>query len=413
VDYYFFLSYARGDDDQFIQQFFRDLSGEVRSHAGLRADEEVGFVDAHSIELGAVWSTRLMTALSRCRSFIAMCSPRYFLSEACGKEWTVFAERLREYERDNGVRLAALLPLMWLPQRHTPKVAADLQYTSGDLPEAYGRNGLRQLMRLQRHRDSYLEFVSELARQIVDMAEAHPLPPLRAAPDFAAVRNAFRGAPAQSAGEAPEAARANLVHFVVAAPSRDELDSEELRDGRTRREFYGERPHEWAPYQPALSAPLAQYAADIAEQRSFDSAVTDIGGLVSRVESARERNQIVVLLVDVWATRLRRQRQALAECDARDWRTDQPTTAVMVPSSHDDEETQANWRHFTHAVRDIFAHRALHGDVMFRPSILTHHAFGADLQVVLEVARNRTFVTGRVFRRPPDPPSALPILQGP
>jgi FxsC-like protein len=390
----------------------------VRSHAGLRADEEVGFFDIHSIELGAAWSDKLVSALAECRSFVALCSPRYFLSEFCGKEWTVFAHRLRDYERSNGVQPPALLPLRWLPQRWTPDVAAARQYNNDNLPEAYGRNGLRQLMRLQRHKDSYLEFVSVLARQIVETAEAHPLPRLREMPDITRVHNAFERNSVELTGpkvttiDPLDVQRSDYVHFVVAAPSRRELEAEEHLSARTRREFYGEQPQEWAPYQPALAGPLAQFAVDIAEQRRYASVVTDVSRLGNRVELAKARNQLVILLVDVWATRLQHQRQALVECNEHD-SVEQPMTAVMVPSSHDDTETQANWSQFTHAVRDIFPQRATEGDVMFRPSILTHQAFDADLQVVLEIARNRTYANGPVYRRPPDAPTALPILQGP
>jgi FxsC-like protein len=418
-DYYFFLSYARGDDDVFIQQFFRDLSSEVRSHAGLRADKEVGFLDIHSIELGAAWNPRLSAALATCRAFVALCSPRYFVSEFCGKEWTVFAERLHEYERSNGLQPPALLPLHWTPQRWTPEVAAARQYNNDNLPMAYGRNGLRQLMRLQRHRDSYLEFVPELARQIVETAETHPLPHLRGIPDINAVANAFErtGQPNPSSnhgGNAADAHRSDYVHFVVAAPSAADLDSAQGLAERTRREYYGEQPEDWAPYHPALPAPLAQFAVDIAQRRSFASAVTDVSRLGNRVELAEQRNQIVVLLLDVWATRLQAQRWELGEGSDRDRGTGQPTTAVMVPSNPEDAETQAHWPQFEQAVRAIFANRAVQGgDVMFRPSILTHLAFDADLQVLLEVTRNRVFTSGQPRRLPPDPPTQLPFLQGP
>ena len=418
-DYYFFLSYARGDDDVFIQQFFRDLSSEVRSHAGLRADAEVGFLDIHSIELGAAWTPRLTSALATCRAFVALCSPRYFVSEFCGKEWTVFAERLHEYETSNGLQPPALLPLRWTPVRWTPEVAAERQYNNDNLPAAYGRNGLRQLMRLQRHRDSYLEFVSELARQVVETAETHQLPHLRGMPDITAVDNAFErtGQPNPSTnhgGYAADTRRSDYVHFVVAAPSLADLDSAEELAERTRREYYGDQPEDWAPYPPALSAPLVQFAVDIAQRRSFASAVTDMSRLGNQVELARQRNQIVVLLLDVWATLQHAQRRALVEGNDRDRGSGQTTTAVMVPSNPDDAETQANWPRFAQAVPEIFTNRVVQGgDVMFRPSILTHQGFDADLQALLEVTRNRVFTSGQPRRLPPDPPTQLPFLQGP
>ena len=75
---YFFLSYARGDEDDLVRQFFNDLSVEVRVRAGLHRDAEVGFIDTRT-RAGTVRSLEIADALARCRSFIALLSPRYFL----------------------------------------------------------------------------------------------------------------------------------------------------------------------------------------------------------------------------------------------------------------------------------------------------------------------------------------------
>jgi FxsC-like protein len=423
VSYYFFLSYARGDDDLFVQRFFRDLSSEVRSHAGLSANEEVGFFDAHSLEVGATWSTRLVRALSQCRSFVALCSPRYFVSEPCGKEWAVFAERLREYEhqrRQQPQQPAALLPLLWLPPRHLPPVVAALQYDNGDLPEAYRRAGLRQLMRLQRHQDSYIELVSELASQIVQTADTHRLPNRTLDVHFEAVPSVFHppspgtikvnsSTPAEPAGGEPPT---HYVHFVVSAPARDDLATKELAPVRTSHEYYGDSPLDWAPYR--LEGPIVRYARAIAAQRSFESGVADISNLGERLAVAMRNNHIVILLVDAWSTRLPAHRQALAQCDDYDRQAPESTIAVMVPSSADDGETQLSWRQLGDSLRAIFRNRTANGDeVMFRPSVLTHDAFNADLQVVLEVAKNRIFVRGKVFRSVRGEPDPRPILEAP
>jgi FxsC-like protein len=423
VSYYFFLSYARGDDDLFVQRFYRDLSSEVRTHAGLGANEEVGFFDVHSLEVGATWSTRLVRALSQCRSFVALCSPRYFVSEPCGKEWTVFADRLREYEHQRRQQAAALLPLLWLPPRQLPPVVAALQYDNRELPDAYRRAGLRQLMRLQRHQDSYLELVSELARQIVDTAYTHPLPSRPFDVDFEAIPSVFHAPPPEprklnssTPAQRAEGERStHYVHFVVSAPTSADLASKELAPVRTSQEFYGESALDWAPYrQSKLKSPIVRYAREIAAQRSFESGVADISNLGERLAQAMHSNHIVVLLVDAWSTRLPAHRQALAQCDDYDRQVPESTIAVMVPSNTDDGETQLNWRQLGDSLRAIFRNRTANGDeVMFRQSILTHDAFNADLQVVLEVAKNRIFVRGTVFRPVRGEPDPRPMLEAP
>jgi FxsC-like protein len=419
---YFFLSYARGDDDVSVQRFFNDLSAEVRAHAGVAVGTEVGFFDAHSLEVGAIWSPRLVEALSECRSFVALVSPRYLLSEPCGREWAIFAERLRRYEQAVGVHPSVLLPLLWLPPPRLPDVVAALQYHNDVLPEAYSRTGLRQLIRLQRNQDSYYDLITELARQIVQTTHAHHVPQAPASLDFERIPSAFHPPPDQvipaQDRPAPDAVRAGspaqYVHFVVAAPSRAELASDDLAAMARDSQYYGDTSQEWAPYRPVLPVPIADYARTIAERRSFRSGVVDSTALAERIGDARRANQIVVLLVDVWATMLRDYRQTLAECNEIDQGVEDPVTAVMVPLNHDDQQAQEHWRQLVDSLRALFFRRTVRGDdVMFRSSILTHHAFDADLQVVLEAARNRLFSTGTVHNRPAGPTGRRPILQGP
>ncbi|GAA4473473.1 TIR-like protein FxsC [Phytohabitans houttuyneae] len=409
---YFFLSYARGDDDVSVQRFFHDLSAEVRAHAGLASGEEVGFFDVHSLEVGATWSPRLVEALSRCRSFIALVSPRYLLSEPCGREWAIFADRVRQYERDAGVNPSALLPLIWLPPPQLPDAVAALQYHNDILTEAYTRTGLRQLMRLQRNQDSYYDLIVELARQIVQTAHSHDVPNANAGIDFKEVPSAFHTRTTSQAAVPSEPGLARNVQFVVAAPARGELTANGLGGLDRDSQYYGATSVEWAPYRPTLPGPIVDYARTVAERRGFRSEVAGTDGLVQRIGEARRTNQIVVLLVDVWSTMLGEYRQALAECNQLDQNAEDPVTAVMVPLSHDDQQAQFHRRQLTDSLRAIFFRRSIHGDdVMFRSSILTYQAFDADLQVVLEAARNRAFTSGTVHNRPTGPSVSRPILQ--
>jgi FxsC-like protein len=288
----------------------------------------------------------------------------------------------------------------------------ELQYRSDFRPEAYRRAGLRQLMRLQRHRDGYLDVVSELARHIVETADEHRLPPTRPV-DFDAVTSTFHrpeAEPGQPGAAVEPYAVGQQVYFVVAAGSRDQLAG--IREDLT---FYGDRATDWKPYQPALPTAIIEYARAVAEQRSMVSQPLGIEELGNLLAHAAEHNHIVVLLVDAWSTQLDSHRRALARCDDYERGESGYTSAVLVTSNVDDNETQAHWRQLADGIRSVFLGRTLAGDdVLFRPSILSHDAFSADLQVVLEVARNRVFVRGRVYRRPTDAPSGdRPILQGP
>ena len=148
----------------------------------------------------------------------------------------------------------------------------------------------------------------------------------------------------------------------------------------------------------------------MAADKRFHSTVATIEQLNDCIARAHRYNQMVVLLVDVWSTKLGRYQTVLHEYDQRN----EPTTAVIIPRNPEDAESQAHSGELTEGVRQTFINNALrHDDVMFRSSVLTHEAFGADLQVVLEVARNRLFMKGTVYRLPPQQGFARPILEGP
>src|SRR5262245_33980675 len=111
-----------------VDTLFRDLSREVCDRAGVDPGTEVGFLDRRSIEWGSSWPPKLVSALKECKTFVALCTLRYFTSEACGKEWWVYEERLRRYEQERGGNLAMLIPLLWLPIRAMPERARRRQY---------------------------------------------------------------------------------------------------------------------------------------------------------------------------------------------------------------------------------------------------------------------------------------------
>nr|MDT0658256.1 TIR-like protein FxsC [Micromonospora sp. DSM 115978] len=403
---YFFLSYARSDDDPHVEQFYRDLCGEVRVRAGLPSTEEVGFFDRHSMGIGATWSAELVDALAEAGTFLALCSPRYFVSEACGKEWQIFADRIDRHFRSAGVRSRAIIPGFWLPPRRVPEVVQRLQYDSDVFGSAYRRDGLRQLLRLRRNQDEYLELLTVLAEQIVEHNAGDPLPPIPKEErfDFASAPSAFHPLNHQTApppGDPPP--RSDHVHFMIAAPSRQEA-------GTVRRDtaFYGEDPIDWAPYLPSLPDSLASFARTVAAKRGLTSEVSAL----SSVDPETLGRRIVILLVDAWVTQIDAYRRILLDRETRD----APADTAMVPRNHEDSETDQNWRQLSDGLRSVFLRRVAAGEALaYRSDILSHRAFDEDLQVVLEVARNKMFAhsAGSADRPRPTPGRSRPILQGP
>lgn len=423
---HFFLSYARGDDSDSIQRFYDDLCAEVRDHAGLPRGTEVGFLDVQNIDIGESWSARLTWELSRCSTFLALISPRYLRSEMCGKEWTVFATRQARSTRRGGDLPAALLPLLWVPPTVLPPVVGEFQYENNLLPQAYGDRGLRQMIRLDRYRNDYLEFVYNLARQIVRLAEQPAVPPITVPLDLQQVSSAFH--PMSGPGPGPDdhtpidspssTAVTNTselgVRFVVAAPSISDLRSSSFAPLGRETRFYGQASVDWSPYLPELATSLADFAQQVAEQQEFTSIVSDIAGLPEALVEARAAGQAVVLLIDLWVTHLEEARRILRKYDLPEPSGTWPPTAVLVPVSAADTHTQMCHEELGQALRTLLSNRLRRLDgVLSRTSILSHRSFDADLRVVLERVRSQGFRTRPPYHRPPGSPGDRPILQGP
>lgn len=205
-DLYFFLSFAgeNDTDDARVARFFAELSEEVGVEAGVgRAEHSsLGFLSIVNLRLGTDWSEEIASALGRCRVFVALCSPSYFASASCGVEWRAFTDRLAAYEREHHRPAPALLPVCWVPMR-MPAVADAIQYTDRQLSEPMARHGLRTLMRLEKHRDDYQVFVSELARLIVAVGAEHAVPRRWVDRDYYRLPRAFPAPPAPPPPRSP------------------------------------------------------------------------------------------------------------------------------------------------------------------------------------------------------------------
>jgi FxsC-like protein len=440
---YFFLSYAKADGDGYMDQFYGDLCDAVRARTGARA-AEVGFRDRTDIELGADWPARLTEALATARVLVAVCSPSYFRSEVCGKEWQLFT-RIDHQRRGSGDRPANLLPITWVRSPRLPEAARRLQSTAAGLGELYEQEGLHFLLKLRRYRDEYNLFVMRLADRIVDVADPEPPSVPDVLPDVESVSSAF-AAPARSTTRpsttrpsttaapggddvpvvaptfpttgpsgppspaSPAAAVSSSVsstnpssggtttsmgprhvNFVVVAASRAQM-AQVREDVR----FYGSSPHDWAPYVPLSTHRICVFAQRVASDNDLTSALDASGrSVLDLLARAEEQNEIVVLLVDVWATKLGRYSSLMFEYDQRN----APTSAVMVPWSSTDDEMLERTDELRNSLRVTFPQNTTRADVAFHPEIATLDEFRTALEEVFAVIQARIFSVGTVIRR--------------
>jgi FxsC-like protein len=384
----FFLSSAAGDDDPYVRQFFDDLRRRVSASSSDRGGS-LSYLGTVGNRDTAPHPDMLLR-LASCDVFVALTSPRYFRTEACGKQWQAFASRF-----EPGAERSAMIPVAWAVGGAVPEAAGRPLTPAGDP----GR-GLRQLVRLKSLRRSYDAFADEIAARIVAAGQASPAPPAEPIADFAAVPDAFA-----------EAAQGTRVHFIVAAASRDTMDQV-----RRDLDYYGRDALDWAPYVPTAAGSLADRARLLAADQALSAEVAPLAevehldDVLPRLERARAGREIVVILCDWWLTQLDEYQRVLAEIDRRGL----GDTAVLVPASRTDEETMDNLAELRFSLRATFRRSTSRSPASLHSEISGADAFDSDLAAVLEEARNRLY---RLHATPPamgdDQLVQRPILRGP
>jgi len=112
---YFYLSYAHSPPlagsrldastpDEWVREFFQDLSQAVNRRASPERGLAAGFIDLH-VPSGQEWKETLVRALGEAEVFVPLYSPGYLSRSWPGREWACFAQRI---EADATVHPGAL-----------------------------------------------------------------------------------------------------------------------------------------------------------------------------------------------------------------------------------------------------------------------------------------------------------------
>jgi FxsC-like protein len=298
---YFFLSYAHqpridpddpGDPNEWIHKLFRDLSHEVMELTDLPGGRQPGFMD-RELRLGNEWPRRITEALSSCRVFIPLYSPRYFSSESCGKEWYAFHRRQVEHEANGGRHPEAIIPVLWVPvpDRALPQVAKSLQFDHHRLGEVYARGGFSQLIRINRYSDDYNMALHTLAHHIVRVAAGNAPVPAETG-DFAGLDCAFGTA---------ERKAANSRRLTVTIVTPDFYHLPKRPVGRDAEYYKPGAPTQWNPYRPESKIPLADYTSNLARGMGLVPEVAWFDETSGAPGDAGDVDGPGVMLVDPWA----------------------------------------------------------------------------------------------------------------
>jgi len=198
-----------------VQRFFDDLQRKV----ALFGWSEGGFLDATGIENGQKWERVLAGALGQTRILVPLCSPNYFRSTYCGREWSVFESRYNLLPEDARATQRYVLPVQWVPTPDLPKRAADTQSMHQSYPDVYKAEGLCYLMDTPRYDSEYQQFLHTFSKDLARAADAAGRHRVWPVPALSSVIPAF---PSQSAESPTETSTDAPLHAVGQAPQTQE-----------------------------------------------------------------------------------------------------------------------------------------------------------------------------------------------
>lgn len=332
MTYFFFFSYARNDlHGEYLTTFYDELCTEFSQQLGDRSPTEVGFLDTN-LPSGTEWMTATAQGLAACKVFIPVYSPSYFLSTYCGKEWHCFAHRIANSESTSGL----ILPVWWIPPPgELPSCAAALQDSRASYGPAHAEHGLKYLRKLSRHRDDYERFLTTFVSRAIAVARAHRGTSGGRPPDLARSPSAFTispGVPTRSnVGDAKAGGGPKWIRIIIVAGSR-----EQMHGHRGNLVHYGDEWYDWRPYFPSFSDPMGSHTQQLATAPGICTGLHPADhNLVNLVRDAEAKREIVLLIVDAWATRIDDLADALASFDGVHF----DNSAVLIPLNGDDSET--------------------------------------------------------------------------
>lgn len=336
MPYWFFFSHAHDDrelDDKpnYLVDFYKDLTNEVKGRVAgeLRLDEQTAFFDTDSINPGAEWLQTLTDAAQQSRVLVCLASSSYVASKFCGKEYRLFLNRRDEYVKDTAAsaKPEIILPVLWIqPTGALPQSVSQFQYPLYGLPPEYLTYGLRYVMRLKADYGSHYErFITSLGDTIIAAGKKYAVKPISGLKSIDDVESEFhpvkRGAaktviPQQSPG-GPNSAQ---FIFVAAQPH-------EFREAGVNRDptAYGEDGWWWRPYHPDPDQTIGSFAQEVIAKfkdiRYNELCVAE--NLKELVAEARDRKEIIIVIVDAWTVRVEKYKKWMCDVDqASLWNSD-------------------------------------------------------------------------------------------
>lgn len=431
MPYYTFFSYTSFDYDPYVRMFFDDLLAELNGRTTLQPGEEMSFFDQKAIERGEEWEESVKDALQESRVMVPLYSPHYFNSPDCGREWWIFQQRRErhaidsEQSRENRVKLPPIIkPVLWIPFRKGTSVPPDInraitstQYGVGHRLDVFNQEGLKYvLMKLGNKHPSYVDYVKDLALEILGVANEYKVKPLAGLQPWDQITSAFHPEDPDLLGQQATIGP-NHVRFIFVAAEPAAFG------GKRSPDPYRERGRgDWKPFLPyknenrifkivqeiVLPEPLGFTSDEIVFQNQLD--------LKAEVENAWKQGQLVVLLVDGWTIDWdSKARKKLSDFDHSDVGGHfYYNCSVLVPWNEQDQDTEVRRAEIEMTIKETFEFRTniLKNPIYYRDSIRTKEELREALREILTLIKAEIRVKEKVTR-PLPAGSDNPTITGP
>jgi FxsC-like protein len=349
MSYYFFFSYARddnrlGDKAGLVKKFYDDLHEKVRVKTGLPVSE-IGFFDERGIPVGAEWGPELFQAIQNSKAFVSVFSPTYFTRPVCGQEWTAFYLRQQAYAKtlaDKAEKPRLMIPVLWVKEEHLrrkiPESIGIYQYKHDDFGAHYPLYGLLEILSDEGLRNAYYaKFLDAFSDNLIKAVDLHPevpqfeyAQPLEKLKPFSQVATS---ATTSSPNVIYADANPRYVKFVFVVGGQKEMQEARIRQ---RLEYYRDSGPEWTPYLPdEKKIDLLVKGIAIEQDFSPGDAIDLNEDLLNRLEEAKSKNQIVVIVVDSWSLKIQNYQEWMNKFDEKSFLN----CIVVILWINDDETT--------------------------------------------------------------------------
>jgi hypothetical protein len=334
--HYFFFSYARADQDPYLDRFFVNLKEKVESLVEIPQGHSAAFRDEQNIDAGDDWNTRISAALQNSKVLVCIYSPRFFskqrLHEYCAKEFAGFLD----LERNDDIRYVPepddegrigyqvrgfrnIVPVLWVseedlvekPNQLPPHVVRSIHYTLNGVGKDYANKGMRSIS--IRRNQTYDKIITRFARVIIK-SSLTPLRSRRPPRQFNELWNAFWDhpiglPPMDGASQAP-INKGTDDKMAVSTSGPGQVSAIEIRPSP-------DTAAEWRPFKggPTLAAALGEIASErpiVFSHLALDPAAQDFGPkALSVLKDATARQATPILFVDPACLRTEPQRSAV------------------------------------------------------------------------------------------------------